>query len=67
MPTLREAVLDSDIPAFGIASVTKATADCNEHRGIGFRRPVAQIPNHWYRALLRACGKWPRRRAADYG
>jgi hypothetical protein len=27
IPTIREAVFDSDIPAFGIANVTKATAE----------------------------------------
>jgi hypothetical protein len=27
----------------------------------------AQIPDHRHRALLRACGKWPNRRAAESG
>jgi hypothetical protein len=29
IPTIREAVFDSDIAAFGIANVTKATAEGN--------------------------------------
>jgi hypothetical protein len=59
IPAIREAVFDSDIAAFGIADVCKATAGCNEHRGIGVRRPAADISYHRHRALLCVCGKRP--------
>jgi hypothetical protein len=52
IPTIHEAVFERDIAAFGIANVTKATAEPNQHRGVRFRRPAAQIRNHRHGALL---------------
>jgi len=60
-----EEVFDSDIAAFGMANVTKTTAECNQRRGIVVRRAAAQIPNDRHGALLCSRRARPRRRAAE--
>src|SRR5262249_55953057 len=61
----RPAILDCDILAFKIASLTKSLAKRGKVGGRFRWRPRAQEPDHRQRQLLRTRRDRPRRRAAE--